>query len=224
MKMDNEQLAAYHLAGQVSEIAEMSARTEPFEHTIAGVEITVLPEVYPGGIDSELTIEAIGNVSGKSVLDLCTGTGIIAVKAALEGADNVVAVDLNPEAVKNARLNAKKFNLRQIEVHEGSLFTPVGADTFDVVAMNPPYTSKKPMNKTEICFWDEDNQTTRSFFEEYKNHLNPGGQAYLAWADFSSIELIEELAETNSTKLELVRSRSTRSGLARFLVYRLVQK
>ena len=223
MSMTEDEQATYHLNIQKNEIAEMSARTEPFEYSIAGVELTVLPKVYPGGIDSEIISEAIGNVSGKTVLDLCTGTGIVAVKAAQRDAQRVLAVDLNPEAVKNAKLNAKKFGLNQLEVREGSLFEPVGDEKFDIIAVNPPYTGKKPANKTEICFWDEDNQTTRQFFAEYKKYLKPDGQAYLAWADFSSVELIEELAKTNGTKLELVQSRSAPSGLTTFLVYKLVQ-
>jgi len=221
--MTGTEQAAYHLSVQAKEIAEMSARTEPFEYSVAGIKLTVLPQVYPGGIDSELTSEAIGDVAGKSVLDLCTGTGIVAVKAAQRGADVVVAVDLNPEAVRNAKLNAEKLGLNQIEVREGFLFEPIDDQRFDVIAINPPYTGKKPANKTEICFWDEDNNTTRRFFAEYKQHLNPNGEAYLAWADFSSIELIEELAGANNTKLELVQSRSTPSGLATFLVYKLLE-
>lgn len=221
--MNAAEQAAYHLSVQAREIAEMSARTEPFEYDVAGLTITVLPHVYPGGIDSKLTAAAIGDVRGKTVLDLCTGTGIVAVKAALAGAANVTAVDLNPEAAKNARLNAEKFGLN-IDVHEGSLFEPVAGQTFDVIAMNPPYTGKKPANKTEICFWDEENKTTRHFFERCKDYLRPGGQAFLAWADFSSIELIEELAAANNTTLELVQQESTPSGLATFLVYKLVQQ
>lgn len=89
-----------HVNVQANEIAEMSARTEPFEYSVAGVELTVLPKVYPGGIDSELTSKVVGDVSGKSVLDLCTGTGIVAVIAAQRYAERVVAVDLNPEAAK----------------------------------------------------------------------------------------------------------------------------
>ncbi|MDQ5886321.1 MAG: release factor glutamine methyltransferase [Patescibacteria group bacterium] len=222
MAMTKSEQAAYHLDVQQREINEMSTRTEPFEYTVAGVDLTVLPKVYPGGIDSELTCEAIGDTTNKSVLDLCTGTGIVAVKAALGGASSVVAVDLNPEAVKNAKTNAQKFNLSQIDVREGSLFEPVRGERFDIVAVNPPYTGKKPKNKTEICFWDEDNMTTRQFFEQYRQHLNPGGQAYLAWADFSSVELVERLASATATRLELVQSRSTKSGLATFLVYRLI--
>ncbi len=221
--MTEAEQATHHLSNQANEIAEMSARTEPFEHTIAGVNITVLPKVYPGGIDSELISEAIGDVSGKYVLDLCTGTGIVAVKAAQRGAQRIVAIDLNPEAVKNAKLNAEKYSLNQIEVREGSLFEPVDDEVFDVIAINPPYTGKKPANKTEICFWDENNNTTRQFFAEYKRHLKPGGEAFLAWADFSSVELIKKLAESNNTSLELVQSKSTPSGRATFLVYKLVQ-
>lgn len=220
--MTEEEQAAYHLGVQASEIAEMSARTEPFETTLAGVDITVYPHVYPGGIDSELTSKAVGDVAGKSVLDLCTGTGIVAVKAAMAGAEKVVAVDLNPEAVKNTKFNVDKLGLKQVEVLEGSLFEPVDGATFDVIAINPPYTGKKPANKTEICFWDENNNTTRQFFSEYKSHLNPEGRAYLAWADFSSLELIEGLARDNNVSLKLVESKSTGSGLATFLVYQLL--
>ena len=78
--MSKAEQMAYHLEVQQREIDEMSARTEPFERTVAEIQIIVLPKVYPGGIDSELTSEAIGNVSKKSVLDLCTGTGIVAVR------------------------------------------------------------------------------------------------------------------------------------------------
>ena len=213
----------HHLVAQAKEINEMTARTEPFGTILAGVEIIVLPKVYPGGIDSELTSKALGDVTDKKVLDLCTGTGIIAINAALAGASRVVAVDLNPEAVKNAKMNVVKLGLGEVEVLEGSLFDPVGNESFDVIAINPPYTDKKPTNKTEICFWDDNNNVTRRFFNEYKKHLNPNGRAYLAWADFGSSELIQQLAREGNMSLELVQSQSSSSGLSTFLVYQLVE-
>lgn len=222
MTLSESNQEAYHLDIQFREIAEMSARTEKFETRLAGMDITVFPKVYPGGIDSELACEAIGNTGGMSVLDLCTGTGVVAIKAALMGADKVVAVDLNPEAVKNARFNAEELGLTQVDVLEGSLFEPIGDDTFDIIVVNPPYTGKKPANKTEICFWDEDNLTTRKFFNEYRKYLQPDGRAFLCWADFSSLTLIEELANKNHVRLELINSRKTPSGMATFLVYQLL--
>jgi len=222
--MSSEEQAQYHLDTQAREIAEMSARTEPFIKHVAGLDVTVFPKVYPGGIDSELTSAALGGVAGKSILDLCTGTGIVSLKAAQAGASRVVAVDLNPEAVKNAQYNARQFGYEQIDVREGSLFGPVAGEQFDIIAINPPYTGKKPQNKTEICFWDEDNKTTREFFEKFRLHLKLGGRAFLAWADFSSLELLEELAEQNNVALDLIRSQKTNSGLATFLLYELTSK
>ncbi|MCL2444904.1 hypothetical protein FWD07_02145 [Candidatus Saccharibacteria bacterium] len=52
----------YSISVQAKEIKEMSARTEPFETNLAGVNVTVLPKVYPGGVDSELTSKAIGDM------------------------------------------------------------------------------------------------------------------------------------------------------------------
>lgn len=219
--MNRQDLADYHLNTQAREIAEMQARTKSFETRLVGIDITVFPRVYPGGIDSELICSAIGDVAGNSVLDLCTGTGVVAVRAAQKGAKDVVAVDLNPDAVINARFNINKLALNHVKVLEGSLFEPVGDTKFDVIAINPPYTAKKPNNKTEICFWDEDNKTTKVFFKNYKSHLMPHGRAFLAWADFGSIELIEQLASQQNITLKLVESRSTQSGLAKFLVYEL---
>jgi len=220
--MTEEEQAQYHLDTQAREIAEMSMRKEPFIKRIADIDITVFPKVYPGGIDSELTAQVLGDVAGKSVLDLCTGMGIVSLKAAQTDASRIVAVDLNPEAVKNAKYNAVQFGYDRIEVFEGSLFEPIQDEKFDVITINPPYTGKKPQNITEICFWDEDNRTTKEFFEMFRYFLKPGGRAYLAWADFSPVDLIEDLARQNDVDLRLVKSKKTNSGLATFLVYQIV--
>jgi release factor glutamine methyltransferase len=222
MTMTDAELDAYHLKIQAGEIAAMQQKTEPYENDVAGLTITVLPNVYPGGIDSELMSAAIGDTSNKTVLDLCTGTGLVALNAAINGAKEVVAIDLNPEAVKNATFNARKFGLPQIDVREGSLFKPVADEKFDIISFVPPFSNKKPANKTEICFWDEDNATTRRFFEQYKQYVKPGGKVYFAWADFADINLIADLAKTAGVRLELLESKSTGSELANFLVYELV--
>lgn len=200
----------------------MSKRTKPFEVELADMDITVLPDVYPGGIDSELMCEIISVSDEDDVLDICTGTGAIALNAAQQGAKRVVGIDLNPQAIKNAKLNQQKFGLDKVEFLEGSLFEPVAGQKFDLITINPPYTSKKPANKTEICFWDENNQTTRDFFSQFRSYLNPGGKVFLGWADFSSIELIEELVRKYNVTIKLVNSRKTSSGMATFLVYQLI--
>jgi release factor glutamine methyltransferase len=71
------------------------------------------------------------------VLDLCTGTGALALVAARAGA-SAVAVDISRRAVLNVRLNAALNGLR-VRPLRGDLFAPVAGRRFDVIVTNPPY-------------------------------------------------------------------------------------
>jgi release factor glutamine methyltransferase len=74
---------------------------------------------------------------GVSVLDLCTGSGHLAVVAALEGA-TTVAIDVSHRAVFSVRLNARLNGVR-VAALRGNLFEPVAGHRFDVIVSNPPY-------------------------------------------------------------------------------------
>ena len=76
-----------------------------------------------------------------AVLDLCTGSGCIAVTVALAVTHATLdAVDLSPAALEVARLNVARHKLAErVTLHEGSLFKPLGDKRFDVIASNPPY-------------------------------------------------------------------------------------
>jgi release factor glutamine methyltransferase len=74
---------------------------------------------------------------GARVLDVCTGSGIVAVSAALAGAE-VTAVDVADRAVLAARLNARLNGVR-VRALPGDLLEPVADERFDLIAANPPY-------------------------------------------------------------------------------------
>ncbi len=80
-------------------------------------------------------LEVVGElaIAGRSVLDVGTGSGILAVAAAKRGAARVVAVDTDPLAVRAATDNAQRNGVR-VEVREGSAGEVEG--TFDVVLAN----------------------------------------------------------------------------------------
>jgi release factor glutamine methyltransferase len=77
-----------------------------------------------------------------NLLDLGTGTGCIAI-ALLHEASQVrgVAVDLSPEALKMARVNAQRHGIgSRLDLRQGSWFEPIApAERFDLVVANPPY-------------------------------------------------------------------------------------
>ena len=99
-----------------------------------------LPGVFQPPSDSymladQLRRERLG--PGVRVLDLCTGSGHLAIVAALAGA-STVAVDVSRRAVLSVRLNAVLNGVR-VKALRGDLFAPVADRRFDVIVSNPPY-------------------------------------------------------------------------------------
>ena len=80
----------------------------------------------------------MGDVSGKSVVDVGTGSGVLAISAALSGATAVVAVDISRTAVDCARANVSSLELQKlVTVHESDLFENI-AGKHDIILANLP--------------------------------------------------------------------------------------
>jgi len=76
---------------------------------------------------------------GARVLDLCTGSGAVAITAALHGAGEAVAVDVSRRAVATVRLNAMLRRAKGVRALRGDLLGAVPGERFDIIASNPPY-------------------------------------------------------------------------------------
>ncbi|MFF4249055.1 HemK2/MTQ2 family protein methyltransferase [Streptomyces sp. NPDC001822] len=114
-----------------------AARTEAWARPS---RVLRLPGVYRAQADSSFLAAAMrreGIGSGMEVLDLCTGSGSVALHAARLGAQ-VTAVDISRRAVISARVNASVAGL-QVAVRRGDLFSAYPGRRFDAVVSNPPY-------------------------------------------------------------------------------------
>jgi release factor glutamine methyltransferase len=104
------------------------------------VRLLPLPGVFQPPSDSHMLADHLRRERlgpGVSVLDLCTGSGHLAVVAALTGAPTV-AIDVSRRAVLSAWLNARLNGVR-VTALRGDLFEPVAGRRFDVIVSNPPY-------------------------------------------------------------------------------------
>lgn len=90
--------------------------------------------------ETELLVEeVIKHSEGKSVLDMCTGSGCIAISIALFGnPSKVAASDISEKALEVARENAKSLKAGEISFIQGDMFENV-TDKFDIIVSNPPY-------------------------------------------------------------------------------------
>lgn len=104
-----------------------------------GLDFEVTPDVLIPRQDTECLIEtALPFVEGKKVLDMCTGSGCIAISLQILGKSVTCdAADLSKEALKVAERNAVK-NHAQIQFIQSDLFENVEGK-YDVIVSNPPY-------------------------------------------------------------------------------------
>lgn len=105
-----------------------------------GLKLEILEGVYIPSDDSYLLIENLNLKSDDLVLEIGTGSGIVALYAAMTG-KKVVATDISPIAVKCAKNNVKKNQLEsKVEIRIGNLFDPIRKEEiFDLILFNAPY-------------------------------------------------------------------------------------
>jgi len=109
-------------------------------------EPVVAEGVYAPQEDSQLLIDVMdktGLARGRRVADLCTGSGVIAIAAAQQGASEVTAFDICPRAAHFARQQVSKAGA-DVGVHLGSWARAAEFGPYDLVVCNPPYVPHDP--------------------------------------------------------------------------------
>jgi len=140
---------------------------------------------------SEQTLNSslITHYSSLSILDLCTGTGCLALALAREFPDaQVYGTDISEIAIRYAKENAKLNKIKNVAFIKGSLFKPVkkSLNTFDLIVSNPPYIKRNDIKnlQIEIKNWEpvkaldggEDGlDYYRAIIPEAKNYLKECG-------------------------------------------------
>lgn len=88
-------------------------------------------------------VNSLFSFKSLDVLDLCTGSGCIAVSLALQKPNwNFIASDLSVSALRIAHLNQKLYDLDNITLVESDLFDNLNNKKFDIIISNPPYIDK----------------------------------------------------------------------------------
>jgi len=123
----------------------------------------------------------------KAVLDLCTGSGCLAILAALNFPEaQVDAVDISPEALAVARKNVDDYRLQaRLRLIESDGFNALGEARYDLILSNPPYVNAESMAALPPEYRKEPQLAlgsgldgldfTRRILAQAKAHLEPGG-------------------------------------------------
>jgi release factor glutamine methyltransferase len=168
-----------------------------------GLRLHVPATVFPPAPMSELLGRAVLNETcvDDRVLDMGTGCGVNAILAA-RAAHEVVAVDVNPDAVEAARVNCERHGVSdRVDCRAGDLFDPVDG-TFDLVIFDPPFRWFAPRDELEVAFADEDYRTLTSFFEQVGDRLRRHGRVLVFFGTTGDLAYLKELIAAAGMRAE----------------------
>lgn len=170
-----------------------------------GTQVCVLPNVYEPSDDTFLLVDAVLSEvhPAHSVLEVGTGCGLIA-KLVAKTAQSVIATDINPHAVTNARLNG-------VNVVQGDLFANLGR-RFDFIIFNPPYlpTQSKMRHDWLTQAWDggrSGREVIGRFLSQVDKHLATKGRVLLLISSITGYRQVKDAMDVQFNVVRTINSR-----------------
>lgn len=185
------------------------AGTEGQDFDYLGLELHVPPSVQPITPMSQLLGEAVvAEVQpGDRVLDMGTGCGVNAILAARAGGD-VLAVDINPEAVTATVENAARNGVtQQVEARVSDVFDAVDRERdgpFDVIIFDPPFRWFEPRDLLEAATADPGYRALTCFVREVRSYQSEGGRVLLFFGSSGDLGYVQYLMDKEGFTVEEV--------------------
>ena len=216
-ELDSEKLVSPSLVESVNALVKERASGRPLWYCVGdtdfyGYKIKVDERVLIPRPETELLVEnALGFINKDSeVLDLCTGSGAIAIAVQKESGARVTASDISTEAISLATENAK-FNCAEIEFLQSDAFENLKGREFDVIISNPPYIKTGDIDglQKEISFepkialdgGEDGLDFYRILAKNAKKHLKKGGALFLEIGETQAEEVTELLKKASEVKV-----------------------
>ncbi|MFY9734602.1 MAG: 50S ribosomal protein L11 methyltransferase [Rhodoplanes sp.] len=194
----------------------------------AGFRLTVRPTVFHPRyfISSECFAEFIDGLDlrGKRVIDVGTGSGILALAAARAGADFVVAADINPNAALTAADNARANGFPAVKAVCSNLLAAFAArPLFDVILSSPPKHAGEPRDLADRG-WHAGPayRDIAALFKQAQERLRPGGRIYVMVSSDSDLDLFGRLIDQAGLRARPALERSIL--IESFIIYELTPR
>lgn len=211
-----ERIRRWHEEGLREARAETGSDGRTFNYL--GLTLHVPSQVQPIYPVSHLLGEAVQAEvrPGDRVLDMGTGCGVNGILAARAGAE-VLALDVNPEAVRAARENARRNGVAdRFEVRLSDVFDAVDLATdgpFDVVVFDPPFRWFQPRDLLEMATADPGYRALNRFIREARPYLSNRGRLLVFFGSSGDLGYLQRLVAGEEFRTEvLAHKKDTKDG------------
>jgi len=158
--------------------------------------------IYEPSEDSELLAKYVAKFAKGKVLDLGTGSGIQA-ETALKFTNNVLATDINKEAIKYVKKKGIKTKVSY-------LFNNIKGK-FDLIIFNAPYLPDEELEDKESKKITSGGrygyEILEKFFEQVNNYLNEDGKVLIIFSSLTNKNKIDKIIKKNNFKFKLLETK-----------------
>jgi len=166
-------------------------------YTYGDIRLEIPPEVFHPGFffSTRLLLRYISTLSLKEqrFLELGAGSGLISIHAAKNGA-TVTATDINPVATEYLRSNCDQ-NKVKAEIILSDLFADIPAQSFDIIAINPPYYKKQPQTMADHAWYcGEDGEYFEQLFVKLGKYIHKNSIVLMVLSEECDLNMISEIA------------------------------
>lgn len=198
---DDEQLTKIQEKAYLENIKKIS-KGIPLQHITHSQEFMkmnfyVNEDVLIPRVDTEILVEEVieiaKKINVKKILDLCTGSGAIAVSLAKYIEDSqITAIDISGEALRVAKLNARNNEVEdKITFIKSDLFENVVKEKYDIIVSNPPYIKKDVIKKLNKEVQKEPNIALDGGYDglDFYRKIISEGYEYLKFKGYMCLEI-----------------------------------
>lgn len=195
MKKGKNRIKSKYNEGTLSILRESEKEKKKYFFKVLGKKFVVYPNVFSPKYfnDTEFFAKFLPIKKNEEFLEIGCGTGIVSIFAKKKGAKKVVAVDINPAAIKNAKENSK-LTKTKIDVRKSNVYSKIKKnEKFDTIFWNTPfaYIKNKKLTYLERSVQDPGYKYKKIFINEAKKHLKPNGRLLIGFS--STLGQIGEL-------------------------------
>lgn len=166
-------------------------------YSYGNIRLEIPPQVFHPGFffSTRLLLRYISALSlqGQRFLELGAGSGLISIYSSKNGA-TVTATDINPVVVECLRRNCDQNDVKA-EIILSDLFASIPEQSFDVIAINPPYYKKQPETMADHAWYcGENGEYFEQLFAELGKYIHKDSIVLMVLSEECDMKLISHIA------------------------------
>lgn len=147
-------------------------------------------------------------LKGKRFLELGAGSGLIAMNASGKGA-KTMATDINPLAIEYLKKN-NNLNKADLDIVLSDLFEAIPVQSFDLIAINPPYYKRNPKTWVDHAWHcGENGEYFDRLFKQLPAYIHKDSQVIMILCDECDIKMVEAAAAGNHFGLRCMQTKQS---------------